>query len=115
MEIVMRPGASLIGILDRSTGYYVRQRRDRFYTVRMNNFDALLAKGLVSRDGHWLTISQFTLLALNGRIVKDIRVSGIELRCAILESRWTIPHAALEYKRIYSAEEVYELKSKYNL
>ena len=111
----MRPGASLIGILDRSTGYYVRQRGNRFFTVRMKNFDAQYAKGQVSRDGHWLTISQFTQLALDGRIVKDIRVSGMELRCAISESRWIIPHAALEYKRIYTAEEVYELKSKYNL
>ena len=115
MEIVMRTGASLIGILDRSAGYYIRQRGNRFFAVRMGNFSLLLARGQVSRDGHWLTIAQFTQLALDGRIVKDIRVSGRELHCAILESRWTIPHAALEYKRIYTASEVYELKCKYNL
>ena len=115
MEIIMRQNASCLGILDRSTGYYIRQRGNRFFTVRMRNFFSLLASGQVSRDGHWLTISQFVLLAQIGNVVADIRVSGFELHCAILESRWTIPHAALEYKRLYSAEEVYELKSKYNL
>ena len=115
MEVIMQPGASLIGILDRSAGYYIRQRGNRFFAVRMKNFDSLLARGQVTRDGHWLTISQFAQLAQIGRIVKDIRVSGLELHCAILESRYTIPHAALEYKRIYNAAEVYELKSKYNL
>ena len=115
MEIVMQPGASLIGILDRSAGYYIRQRGNRFFAVRMRNFDSLLARGQVSRDGHWLTISQFAQLAQIGNIVKDIRVSGLELHCAILESRWTIPRAALEYKRLYTAAEVYELKCKYNL
>lgn len=115
MEIIMQPGASLIGILDRSAGYYIRQRGKRFFAVRMKNFSLLLARGQVSRDGHWLTISQFAQLAQIGNIVKDIRVSGMELHCAILESRWTIPHAALQYKRIYTAAEVYELKCKYNL
>lgn len=115
MEVIMQPGASLIGILDRSTGYYIRQRGKRFFAVRMRNFDSLLARGQVTRDGHWRTISQFALLAQIGNIVKDIRVSGYELRCAILESRWTIPYAALEYKRLYTAAEVYELKCKYNL
>ena len=115
MEVIMQPGASLIGILDRSAGYYIRQRGNRFFAVRMKNFDSLLARGQVTRDGHWLTISQFAQLAQIGRIVKDIRVSGYEIHCAISESRWTIPHAALEYKRLYSAEEVYILKCKYNL
>ena len=115
MEIIMRQNASCLGILDRSTGYYIRQRGNRFFTVRMKNFDAQYAKGIVDKDGHWLTISQFVLLAQIGNVVADIRVSGFELHCAILESRWTIPHAALEYKRLYTAAEVYELKCKYNL
>lgn len=115
MEVIMKPGASFIGILDPTTGYFVQQRGNRFFTVRKRNFDALLAKGQVSRDGHWLTIAQFAQLAQIGNVVKDIRVSGFELHCAISESRWTIPHAALEYKRIYTAAEVYILKSKYNL
>ena len=115
MEIIMRQNASCLGILDRSTGYYIRQRGNRFFTVRMKNFDAQYAKGIVDKDGHWLTISQFALLAQIGNVVADIRVSGFELYCAISESRYTIPRAALEYKRLYSAEEVYELKSKYNL
>lgn len=115
MEVIMQPGASLIGILDRSAGYYIRQRGNRFFAVRMRNFFSLLARCQVSRDGHWMTITQFAQLALIGNIVKDIRVSGLELHCAILESRYTIPHYELEYKHIYTAAEVYELKCKYNL
>lgn len=115
MEIIMKNEASLTGMLDKSTGYFIQKRKGRFYAVRMKNFDAQYAKGQVSLDGHWMTITQFAQLALIGNIVKDIRVSGFELHCAICESLHNIPRAALEYKRLYTAAEVYELKCKYNL
>ena len=115
MELIMRKNASLIGVLDPATGYFIQQRGNRFFTVRKRNFDVLYQKGEVDKDGHWMMISQGVLLAQIGRVVADIRVSGFELHCAISESRYTIPHAALEYKRHYNAAEVYELKSKYNL
>ncbi|MBR6304368.1 MAG: hypothetical protein IKR37_01920, partial [Paludibacteraceae bacterium] len=70
MEIIMQPGASLIGILDRSAGYYIRQRGNRFFAVRMKDFFSLLACGQVTRDGHWQTITQFAQLAQIGNIVK---------------------------------------------
>ena len=115
MEIIMKNEASLTGMLDKSTGYFIQERKGRFFAVRRKNFDAECERGNVNFDGHLQMIFHCARLAGTSYCVADIRVDAFELYCAIHEARKYVPTLALSVKFIYNAQQVLDLKQKYNL
>ena len=115
MEIIMKNEASLTGMLDKSTGYFIQERKGRFFAVRRKNFDAECKRGNVNFDGHLQTIFHCARLAGTSYCVADIRVSALELYCAIHEAHKKHLAFAFGVKAILNAQQVLDLKQKYNL
>ena len=76
MEIIMQPGAELLGTLNKHHGYYIHCRNGRFFTVRH-------AHGKYPPSGFLALIRDLTRMA-GGPIVADIIISDVELNYAII-------------------------------
>ena len=79
MEIILSNHCkSLTGSLGQGFGYFIVNRKGRFYSVR--------SKHSVPPDGHWRFITTCAELAQNGLHIADIRVSHQELSEALSEA-----------------------------
>ena len=79
MEIILsKQCGSLTGSLGQGFGYFIVNRKGRFYSVR--------SKHSVPTDGHWRFILACAELAQNGLHIADIRVSHQELSEALSEA-----------------------------
>ena len=131
MEIILsKQCESITGSLGQGFGYFIVNRKGRFYSVR--------SKHSVPHDGHWRFITACAELAQNGLHIADIRVSHQELSEALSEAGLPLsgaPHDNLSSsvspesdsglplsgapgvrpEKIYSASDILTLKTTFGL
>ena len=126
MEIILSNHCkSLTGSLGQGFGYFIVNRKGRFYSVR--------SKHSVPPDGHWRFILTCAELAQNGLHIADIRVSHQELSEALSEAGLApslrdsdIPGfrdsglplsgaPGVRPEKIYSASDILNLKTTFSL
>ncbi len=80
MEVILNKNVeSFTGSLNKSYGYAIQRRRNRFFSLRSS-------KGQVPPDGHWCFIKQCAQMARNKMYFADIRVTAVEVWCALREA-----------------------------
>ena len=109
MEIILSNHCkSLTGSLGQGFGYFIVNRKGRFYSVR--------SKHSVPPDGHWRFILTCADLAQNGLHIADIRVSHQELSEALSEAGLPLSGApGVRPEKIYSASDILTLKERISL
>ena len=107
MEIILSNHCkSLTGSLGQGFGYFIVNRKGRFYSVR--------SKHSVPKDGHWRFITTCADLAQNGLHIADIRVSREELKQALYEAHGFVAMQNLR-KDLYDARDICNLKITFSL
>jgi len=107
MEIILSNHCkSLTGSLGQGFGYFIVNRKGRFYSVR--------SKHSVPPDGHWRFITTCAGLAQYGLHIADIRVSREELKQALYEAHCFIAMQNLR-KDLYDARDILNLKTTFSL
>ena len=107
MEIILSKHCeSLTGSLGQGFGYFIVNRKGRFYSVR--------SKHSVPPDGHWRFITTCADLAQNGLHIADIRVSREELKQALYEAHGFVAMQNLR-KDLYDARDILNLKTTFGL
>ena len=107
MEIILSNHCkSLTGSLGQGFGYFIVNRKGRFYSVR--------SKHSVPHDGHWRFILTCAELAQNGLHIADVKVSRNELGTALYEAHCFIAmqHLHLDH---YNARDILNLKTTFSL
>ena len=121
MEIILSNHCkSLTGSLGQGFGYFIVNRKGRFYSVR--------SKHSVPPDGHWRFITTCADLAQNGLHISDIRVSPQELSEALSEAGLPLSGApddssdsllsgapGVRPEKIYSSSDILNLKTTFGL
>ena len=80
MEVILNKNVeSFTGSLNKSYGYAIQRRGNRFFSLRSS-------KGQVPPDGHWCFIKQCAQMAQNKMYFADIRVTAGEVRAALREA-----------------------------
>ena len=106
MEIILSPTCtSLNGALDTHLGYFIVNRKGRFFSQR--------SRFSVPPDGHWRFIVACAQLAQNGLHIADIKVSREEVDAARMEAG-LMPIAYCLPGSFLNAELVLYLKNHYN-
>ncbi len=109
MEIILSNHCkSLTGSLGQGFGYFIVNRKGRFYSVR--------SKHSVPHDGHWRFILTCAELAQMHLYLSDIRVSHQELSEALSEA--SLPSSGapgVRPEKIYSASDILTLKERISL
>ena len=107
MEIILSNHCkSLTGSLGQGFGYFIVNRKGRFYSVR--------SKHSVPPDGHWRFIAQCAKIAQYHLYIADVKVSREELEKALEEARCFIAMQNLR-KDLYDAREILNLKTTFGL
>ena len=107
MEIILSTNClSLTGMLRADLGYFIVNRRGRFFSQR--------SKHNVPPSGHLRFIFLCAELAQNGLHITDIRVSREEVKEALYEARCFI---AMQNLRLdtYNARDILNLKTTFGL
>lgn len=99
---------SLVGTLERGLGYHIEHRKNGFFSKRNQ-------RGHVPSDGHWRFIVLCAEMAKNGLYIKDICVSGYELKAALQEDVLLASALCVEVDNEYSAAEVLQFKKERGL
>ena len=108
MEIILTPQCkSLTGGIGKRYGYFLVKRKERFFSQR--------SRHLVPPEGHWQFILAFSELAKNGLYIKDIQVSGYELKAALNEAALIASALYVDVDNEYSAIEVLQFKKERGL
>ena len=109
MEIILsKQCESLTGSLGQGFGYFIVNRKGRFYSVRSKHY--------VPPDGHWRFITTCAELAQNGLHIADIRVSHQELSEALSEAGLPLSGApGVRPEKIYSSSDILTLKERISL
>ncbi len=114
MEIILsKQCESLTGSLGKGFGYAIQGRtnldgRYRFWGVRNST-------GAVPADGHLRFIFACAELAQNKLHIKDIRVSGYEIKAALQEAALLASALRVNVDYEYNAAEVLKLKTMLGL
>ena len=114
MEIILsKLCEGLTGSLGKGFGYHIQRRTDRdgktrFWGVRQSN-------GAIPSDGHWRFIVLCAEMAQNGLYIKDVRVSGYELKAALTEAAFISSALYVDVDNEYSADEVLQFKNERGL
>lgn len=114
MEIILsKLCKALTGSIEKGFGYHIQGRADldgkkRFWGVRQSN-------GKIPSDGHWRFIVLCAEMAQNGLYIKDIRVSGYELKAALQEAAFLASSLKVNVDYEYNADEVLQLKTMLGL
>ena len=98
---------NLAGLLDPALGYFLVKRGDNFYSIR--------SKWGAPPDGHLRFIVLCAEMAKNGLYIKDIQVSGYELKAALQEAAFLESALRVDVDYEYNAAEVLQLKSDLGL
>ena len=109
MEIILsKQCESLTGSLGQGFGYFIVNRKGRFYAVR--------SKHSVPPDGHWRFIVACAQLAQNKLHIADVKVANRELFEALREANLPSP-AFLNWNNveIYNAADILNLKTTFGL
>ena len=108
MEIILsKQCESITGSLGQGFGYFIVNRKGRFYSVR--------SKHSVPYNGHWLFIVACAELAQSKFHVADIEVSGFELMVALNEAFLIASALSVDLDHVYSARDVLNFKSNLGL
>ena len=99
---------SLVGTLERGLGYHIEHRKNGFFSKRNQ-------RGHVPSDGHWRFIVLCAEMAQNGLYIKDIKVSGYELKAALTEAAFISSALYVDVDNEYSADEVLQFKKERGL
>lgn len=103
MEIILsKQCESLTGSLGQGFGYFIVNRKGRFYSVR--------SKHSVPADGHWNFIVACAELAQNGFHIAGIEVSGYELKAALYEACLFASALRVDLDHVYNADDVLTFK-----
>ncbi len=114
MEIILsKLCKALTGSLEKGLGYHIQGRADldgkkRFWGVRQSN-------GKIPSDGHWRFIVLCAEMAQYGLYIKDIKVSGYELKAALQEAAFISSALYVDVDNEYSADEVLQFKNERGL
>lgn len=106
MEIILsKQCESLVGMLERGLGYYIRSTKTgRFFGQR--------SRHSVPPSGHWRFIVLCAEMARNGLYITDVRVSGGEMNRALFEAGLHSCAALAISKNVYNAKEVLAFKER---
>lgn len=97
---------NLTGMLDRSTGYYLRRKGKCYFSQR--------SRYHIPKDGHLAFILACAKMAHTGLYISDIRLSREELRDALVEAnKWNA--IAFLKKDFYDARDILNLKTLFGL
>ena len=114
MEIILsKQCESLTGSLGQGFGYFIVNRKGRFYAVR--------SKHSVPPDGHWRFIVACAQLAQNKLHIADIKVDWFEILTALWEAKHFVASEQVERNKIrigkinYDARDVLNLKTTFGL
>ncbi len=113
MEIILTEQCeSLTGSLGRGFGYFIVNRKGRFYGVR--------SKHSVPPDGHWRFILTCADIARNKLHISDIKVAAWELADALHEASIFIAERQVRAnidraKDLYNASDIINLKTTFGL
>ena len=99
---------SLVGTLERGLGYHIEHRKNGFFSKRDQ-------RGHVPPDGHLRFIFLCAEMAQNGLYIKDIKVSGYELKAALTEAAFISSALYVDVDNEYSADEVLQFKNERGL
>ena len=105
---------SLTGMLERSLGYHLQQRKNGCFAKRNT-------KGFVPPDGHWRFIVLCAELAHNKLYIIDIKVDWLELQTALYEAKCFIASGQVRRnyadkgKASYNARDILNLKTTFGL
>ncbi len=100
--------ASLVGTLEKGLGYHLEQRKNGFFSKRDQ-------RGSVPPDGHLRFIFLCAEMAKNGLYIKDIQVSGYELKAALNELVFLVSANEVDVDYEYNAAEVLQFKKERGL
>lgn len=106
--ILTKMCASLVGTLERGLGYHLEHRKNGFFSKRDQ-------RGHVPPDGHLRFIFLCAEMAKTGLYIKDICVSGYELKSALQEAVFYGSALKVDVDYDYNAAEVLQLKSELGL
>jgi hypothetical protein len=109
---------SITGSLLRSYGYHIQRRTDADGTIRF--WGVRKSKGIVHPSGHLLFILNCANLAQSKLHITDVRVSRDEMMDALWEAgvRNAADYIAankMDFPAYFSAQDIINLKNKYNL
>lgn len=105
MQIILSANClSLVGTLQNGCGFHLECRKQKFYAVRN-------ASGYIPPDGHWRFIILCAELVRDRLFIKDIRVSGYELKAALTEAAFLASANRVNADYEYSAAEILDLKT----
>ena len=114
MEIILsKQCESLTGSLGQGFGYFIVNRKGRFYSVR--------SKHSVPPDGHWRFIVACAEIAKNKLHIADIKVDWFEILTALWEAKHFVASEQVERNKIrigkinYSARDIINLKTTFGL
>lgn len=101
MEIILSKRCeSLTGTLGKDLGYHIQHRKYGFFSKRNSN-------GHVPADGHWMMIRLCAFMATQLQLyITDIRVSGYEMKAALLEAAYFASAQWVDVDEVYNAEQV---------
>ena len=109
MEVILSQQClSLVGTLERGLGYHIEHRKNGFFSKRNQ-------RGHVPSDGHWRFIVLCAEMAQNGLDIKDVRVSGYELKAALQEAVFLDSALCVDVDNEYGAAEVLQFKNERGL
>ena len=94
---------ALQGVICRDYGYFIVKRGKSFFAQR--------SKHSVPPDGHWRFIVLCAEMVRDGLIIKNIRVSGYELKAALNEAALFVSANRVNADYEYSAAEILDLKT----
>ena len=100
--------ASLVGTLERGLGYHIEHRKNGFFSKRDQ-------RGSVPPDGHLRFIVLCAEMAKNGLYIKDICVSGYELKAALQEAALFVSALRVDVDYEYNAAEVLNFRNERGL
>lgn len=99
---------SLVGTLERGLGYHIEHRKNGFFSKRNQ-------RGHIPSDGHWRFIVLCAEMAQNGLYIKDVRVSGYELKAALNEAAFIASALRVDVDNEFNAAEVLQFKTTLGL
>ncbi len=99
---------SLVGTLERGLGYHLEHRKNGFFSKRNQ-------RSSVPPDGHLRFIFLCAEMAKNGLYIKDICVSGYELKTALQEAAFLETALSVDVDYEYNAAEVLQFKNERGL
>ena len=107
MEVILsKQCLALSGCLGRGFGYFIVNRKGRFYSQR--------SKHSVPPDGHWRFILMCADMAYHKQFLDDIKVYPDDLGPALYNAHHFIAYRNIK-DRIYNARDILNLKTTFSL